>query len=152
MAAVLAFLGRVADPEAPGGGAARPQDFNSAYRAIMFTDIVAGGGSQTDARSNTCSDGIMAAFAEPTSALRRAPGASSGRSRTSIAPATTRCACGSACMPASRWSRTPTCSAPRCRMAVRLCDAAAADDATPLGPIALKGFAEPVRVFSIGWQ
>lgn len=71
-------------------------------------------------------------------------------------------------MPASRWSRAPTCSAPRVQMAARLCDAAAAgailvsrelrdragvaDDATPLWLIALKGFAGPVPVFSIGWQ
>ena len=54
------------------------------------------------------------------------------------------------------------------QMAARLCDAAeagtilvsrelcdragAADDATPLPPLALKGFAEPVPVFSVAWQ
>jgi class 3 adenylate cyclase len=54
------------------------------------------------------------------------------------------------------------------QMAARLCDAAeagailasrelcdgagAAGDATPLGSIALKGFAEPVPVFSVAWQ
>jgi class 3 adenylate cyclase len=55
------------------------------------------------------------------------------------------------------------------QMAARLCDAAEAGsilvsrelcvdagltgiDATPLGAIALKGFAEPVPVFSIAWQ
>ena len=34
-----------------------------------------------------------------------------------------------------------------------VCDAAGvADDATPLGPIVLKGLAEPVPVFSVGWR
>jgi Protein of unknown function (DUF4242)/Adenylate and Guanylate cyclase catalytic domain len=47
-AAVYSFLGRVADPVAPDGGDPRPQDFDSAYRAIMFTDI--GGSTAMTAR------------------------------------------------------------------------------------------------------
>ena len=95
MAAVYAFLGRVADPQAPDRASPGPQDFDSAYRAVMFTDIV--GSTEMTARLGDLralelvrahdafvrtalaetegrevkhlGDGIMAAFAEPARSL-----------------------------------------------------------------------------------
>jgi class 3 adenylate cyclase len=194
MAAVYAFLGRIADPEAPGGGAARPQDFDSAYRAIMFTDIV--GSTEMTARLGEVralelvrahdslvraalastggrevkhlGDGIMAAFADPAAALdgaRRIQRSLVDFNAESGDPVHVRIGlhAGEPVVEGADLFGTAV------QMAARLCDAAEAGsilvsrelcvdagltgiDATPLGAIALKGFAEPVPVFSIAWQ
>jgi class 3 adenylate cyclase len=193
MAAVYAFLGRIADPEAPGGGAARPQDFDSAYRAIMFTDIV--GSTEMTARLGETralelvrahdsivraalarsggrevkhlGDGIMAAFADPAAALegaRRIQRALVDFNAGSDDRVHVRIGlhAGEPVVEGADLFGTAV------QMAARLCDAAeagailvsrelcdgagAAGDATPLGPIALKGFAEPVPVFKVAWQ
>ena len=193
MAAVFAFLGRVSDPEAPGGGPPRPQDFESAYRAIMFTDIV--GSTEMTARLGDAralelvhahdsivraaltktggrevkhlGDGIMAAFPHPATALdcaRAIQRALDAFNAASSDPVSVRIGlhAGEPVVEGTDLFGTAV------QMAARLCGSAEAGailvsreiyraagevgDATPLGPVALKGFAEPVPVFSIGWK
>jgi class 3 adenylate cyclase len=193
MAAVYAFLGRVSDPEAPGGGAARPRDFDSGYRAIMFTDIA--GSTEMTARLGQTralelvrthdsivraalartggrevkhlGDGIMAAFADPSAALegaRHIQRSLAAFNAGSNDPVHVRIGLHAGEPVAEGADLFGT----AVQMAARLCDAAeagailasrelcdrasVAGEAISLGSIPLKGFAEPVPVYSVGWQ
>ena len=193
MAAVFAFLGRTSDPRTPSGGPPRPKDFESAYRAIMFTDIV--GSTEMTARLGDTralelvhahdsivrgalaktggrevkhlGDGIMAAFARPATALdcarsiQRAFNEFNAASRDAVSVRIGLHAgepvvegpdlFGTAVQLAARLCESAEAGA--ILVSREVCDAAGvADDAMSLGPIALKGFAEPVPVFSIGWK